>query len=146
MDIMASLMEAAFICLAINIYHEARNQPVIGQIAVSEVVLNRVADDRYPGSICEVVYQAEYPDNDKRELPIRNRCQFSWYCDGKPDQPTDIDAYRWALVLSERILAGEFAPVTNGATHYHSVKVNPKWEINKIIVAKIKDHIFYRWD
>ena len=106
---MASLMEAAFLCLALNIYHEARNQPVIGQIAVSEVVLNRVAD-------------------------------------GKPDQPTDIDAYRWALVLSERILAGEFAPVTNGATHYHSVKVNPKWEINKIIVAKIKDHIFYRWD
>ena len=57
---MASLMEAAFLCLALNIYHEARNQPVIGQIAVSEVVLNRVADDRYPGSICEVVYQAEY--------------------------------------------------------------------------------------
>ena len=114
------MLKTAILCLALNIYHEARNQPVIGQIA-------------------------EYPNNNKNELPIRNKCQFSWYCNRISDQPTDIDAYRWALTLSERILSGEFAPVTNGATHYHSTKVNPKWKINKIIVAKIKDHIFYRW-
>ena len=139
------MLKTAILCLALNIYHEARNQPVIGQIAVSEVVLNRVADNRYPNNVCEVVYQAEYPNNNKNELPIRDKCQFSWYCNRISDQPTDIDAYRWALTLSERILSGEFAPVTNGATHYHSTKVNPKWKINKIIVAKIKDHIFYRW-
>jgi len=105
------MMNVAIICLALNIYHEARNQPVAGQIAVSEVVLNRVADSKYPNTICEVVYQAKYKKGSN--LPIRNQCQFSWYCDGKSDKPTDIDAYRWALTLSGRILNGEFAPVTD---------------------------------
>jgi len=138
------MFDAIMLCLALNIYHEARNQPVIGQIAVSEVVLNRVADDRYPKGVCEVVYQAEYPNNDKRELPIKNRCQFSWYCNRISDQPTDIDAYRWALTLSERILTGEFAPITDGATHYHSDKVNPKWAKTKLKTVTIGNHIFYR--
>jgi len=136
------MISVAIICLALNIYHEARNQPVAGQIAVSEVVLNRVKDTKYPNTICEVVYQAKYEEGSN--LPIRNQCQFSWYCDGKSDKPTDIDAYRWALTLSGRILNGEFAPLTNGAIHYHSTKVDPEWTIRKEKVTQIEDHIFYK--
>jgi spore germination cell wall hydrolase CwlJ-like protein len=136
------MMNVAIICLALNIYFEARNQPVVGQIAVSEVVLNRVADHQYPNNVCDVIYQAEYKDGNN--LPIRNRCQFSWYCDGKSDMPTDIDAYRWALVLSKRILSGEFAPLTNGALNYHSTTVKPEWLRKKRRVTKIGDHIFYK--
>ena len=137
------MIEAAVICLALNIYHEARNQPVAGQIAVSEVVLNRVTDDRYPNTVCKVVRQAEYSRGSRH--PVRWRCQFSWFCDGKSDRPEDVDAYRWALSLSKRILNGEFAPLVEGATHYHTVFVNPEWNIKKEKVAKIGDHIFYRW-
>jgi len=136
------MISVAIICLALNIYHEARNQPVAGQIAVSEVVLNRVKDTKYPNTICEVVYQAKYKKGSN--LPIRNQCQFSWYCDGKSDKPTDVDAYRWALTLSGRILSGEFAPVTDGALNYHSTKVNPKWKTKKKKIALIEDHVFYK--
>ena len=68
------MISVAVICLALNIYHEARNQPVTGQIAVSEVVLNRVLDEEYPDNICDVVYQAKYEEGSN--LPIRIQCQF----------------------------------------------------------------------
>ena len=136
------IVTAAVVCLALNIYHEARNQPIIGQIAVSEVVLNRVMDEEYPDTVCKVIYQAKYKKGDN--LPIRNQCQFSWYCDGKSDKPTDIDAYRWALMLSGRILSGEFAPLTDGSINYHSTKVQPDWKIKKEKVVQIEDHIFYK--
>tara|TARA_X000001036_G_scaffold44834_2_gene35812 strand:+ start:3827 stop:4246 length:420 start_codon:yes stop_codon:yes gene_type:complete len=136
------MVSAAVLCLALNIYHEARNQPVIGQIAVSEVVLNRVLDEAYPNNICDVVHQAKYEEGSN--LPIRNQCQFSWYCDGKSDKPTDIDAYRWAIMLSGRILSGEFAPLTGGSIHYHNTKVAPEWKLRKEKVTQIEDHIFYK--
>ena len=138
------MLQAAVLCLALNIYHEARNQPVVGQIAVSQVVLNRVVSDNFPNDVCGVVYQAEYPDGDRRNLPIRDKCQFSWYCNRASDVPTDVDAYRWALILSNRIMSGEFADVTDGATHYHSTKVLPEWSYRKEKLMRIEDHIFYK--
>ena len=77
-------------CLADNIYFEARNQGLAGQLAVVNVVVNRVADSRYPDTICEVVKQGPTRLSWKGTgelIPIRNRCQFSWYCDGKSDIP-----------------------------------------------------------
>ena len=139
------MLQAAVLCLALNIYHEARNQPVIGQIAVSQVVLNRVVSDNFPNDVCGVVRQAKYPDGDPQRLPIRDKCQFSWYCDGKSDSiEGDVDAYRWALILSNRIMSGEFADVTDGATHYHSTKVLPEWSHRKEKLVQIEDHIFYK--
>jgi N-acetylmuramoyl-L-alanine amidase len=138
------MLQAAVLCLALNIYHEARNQPVVGQIAVSQVVLNRVVSDNFPNDVCGVIYQAEYPDGDRRNLPIRDKCQFSWYCNRASDVPTDVDAYRWALILSNRIMSGEFADVTDGATHYHSTKVLPEWSHRKEKLVQIEDHIFYK--
>ena len=138
------MIEAAIICLALNIYHEARDQPVLGQIAVSQVVLNRVNDPRYPNSVCRVVRQAKY--SKKTRQPIKWECSFSWFCDGMSDKVKDLDAYRWALTLSGRVLQGEFAPLVDGATHYHNIFVNPKWAEKKVRVGKIGDHIFYRWE
>ena len=84
-------MEAIIMCLALNIYFEARNQPIEGQLAVAQVVINRVLDDRYPDHACDVITQGPtYPDSN---LPIRHKCQFSWYCDGRSDRPTDFDAW-----------------------------------------------------
>ena len=85
------LLETAFICLALNTYHEAKNQSLVGQIATAQVVMNRVEDNRFPNTICEVVIfdgsknivlRPSWEDP-KKEYPIRHRCQFSWYCDGK---------------------------------------------------------------
>ena len=80
------LLETAFICLALNTYHEAKNQSLVGQIATAQVVMNRVEDDRFPSTVCEVVKQdptrPSWEDPEK-EYPIKHRCQFSWYCDGK---------------------------------------------------------------
>ena len=73
-------------CLATNIYHEARGESNEGKFAVGNVTMNRVDSNRFPDSICEVVYQAEYRVNWKGDqVPRRHRCQFSWYCDGKSD-------------------------------------------------------------
>ena len=71
-------------CLAKNIYFEAKNQPLMGQLAVAIVVMNRVADHRFPNTVCEVVQQGPtlaWTEN----FPVKNKCQFSWYCDGKKD-------------------------------------------------------------
>ena len=84
------LLETAFICLALNTYHEAKNQSLVGQIATAQVVMNRVEDNRFPNTICEVVKQGPTRpswEDPKKEYPIKHRCQFSWYCDGKDDTP-----------------------------------------------------------
>ena len=77
-------MLEAIMCLALNTYHEAKNQSFVGQVAVAQVVMNRVEDDRYPNNVCDVVKQG-LTYKWKPTLPIKNRCQFSWYCDGKSD-------------------------------------------------------------
>src|SRR6056300_549570 len=73
-------------CMAMNIYHEARSDGKLGQKAVGFVTLNRVQSKHYPSTPCDVVYQAQLNANGK---PKRNKCQFSWYCDGKKDDPND---------------------------------------------------------
>ena len=144
------LLETAFICLALNTYHEAKNQSMIGQIATAQVVMNRVADDRYPNTVCEVVKQGPHRpswENPEKEYPVRHRCQFSWYCDGKSDIPKNEKAWKKAqdyayLVLYNRINLD----VTEGATHYHATYVRPAWAKTKTRTTRIEKHIFYRWE
>ena len=138
------MLEAVITCLALNVYFEARNQPVEGQIAVSEVVMNRVEDSRFPDNVCDVVKQGVHSKVTK--LPLRWKCHFSWYCDGKSDRPKDLDAYRWAGVVAEYVLAGKSGNITEGSTHYHATHVSPDWNIQKKKVSQICDHIFYRWE
>jgi len=138
-------------CLAMNMYHEARGQGTAGMIAVSAVVLNRVNDKRFPNSVCEVVRQGPTRPswkNPTKSYPIRNRCQFSWYCDGKSDEPKDYEAYKKALDLSSLIMHNDikFVDITDGATHYHADYVKPDWAKTKVRTTEIGDHIFYRWE
>ena len=144
------LLETAFICLALNTYHEAKNQSLVGQIATAQVVMNRVEDDRFPNTICEVVKQGPTRpswEDPEKEYPIKHRCQFSWYCDGKDDTPKNEKAWKTAqdvaiLVLYDKIKLD----VTEGATHYHATYVKPSWAKTKKRTTRIEKHIFYRWE
>lgn len=134
-------------CLALNIYHEARNQSHLGQVAVAQVVLNRVDDGRFPNSICNVIHQQRFVD--PPGAPIRlNQCQFSWYCDGKSDAPTDEIAWYTAQEHAAHAyyLYDLRYDVTEGSTHYHSSKVEPNWIPDMIHIVDIDDHKFYRWE
>ena len=140
------ILETAFMCMALNIYHEANNQSMLGQIAVGQVVMNRVADSRFPDNVCDVVTQAvTYKGTDK---PVLHKCQFSWFCDGKKDEPKyDSKEWRYAqeyasIVLSHTIVLD----VTEGATHYHATYVRPAWAKTKTKTTRIDRHIFYRWE
>ena len=131
-------------CLALNIYHEARNQPTVGKLAVAQVTMNRVKDDRFPNSICGVVYQGYYSNN----TPIKNKCQFSWWCDGKSDKPKDLQSWKYSLMLARHMHEGFFdnIDVVKDATHYHAVYVTPYWVNKKRKIRTIADHVFYQWE
>ena len=139
------MIAEALFCLALNVYHEAKNQSLSGQIAVAEVVMNRVDDSRYPNNVCDVVKQGlTYKWNPG--FPIRNKCQFSWYCDGKSDVAKQKDAWEEALSVSKGVYHGYLNAYLEGATHYHAYYVNPSWAETKTYITRIDDHIFYRWD
>ena len=131
-------------CLALNIYYEARGSNLADKAAVSDVVLNRVNDTRYPNTICEVVKQGEKHANGNM---VRNRCQFSWYCDGKSDVPLDKDRWFEAQMIAWGFLEyDKYRGITEGATHYHATYVSPRWAKDLQIVGRIGAHIFYRWE
>ena len=131
-------------CLALNIYYESRGSNYADQVAVADVVINRVEDTRYPDSICEVVKQGNKHPNGQMK---RNQCQFSWYCDGKADVPTNTDAWisaqqtAWFMIWDKK-----YRGITEGATHYHANYVSPKWAKELQLVGRIGTHIFYRWE
>ena len=132
-------------CLALNVYHESKNQSLIGQIAVAQVVMNRVKDKRFPNNVCDVVKQGlTYKWNPS--IPIRNKCQFSWYCDGKSDKPRDEHAWDKAMLVAHGVYYGNLDDFVEGATHYHAHYVLPSWASSKTYITRIDDHIFYRWD
>ena len=143
------LLETAFICLALNTYHEAKNQSLVGQIATAQVVMNRVEDNRFPNTICEVVKQGPTRpswEDPEKEYPIKHRCQFSWYCDGKSDTPKEKDAWDNAISVANSVYYGNLDDFVEGATHYHAYYVTPEWASTKTYITRIEDHIFYRWD
>ena len=135
-------------CLAQNIYYESRIDNLAGQAAVADVVLNRVYDTRYPNTICEVVKQGPiskwWKEEKGKEVPIRNRCQFSWYCDGKPDDNPQGDKWRQAQELAYKMYHQDYLRgISEGSTHYHATYVNPKWNRNMHLIGRIGLHIFY---
>ena len=131
-------------CLALNLYWEARDQPVIGQIAVGLSTMNRVSDKRYPDNVCDVVKQAKYNAWDM-DNPIRHRCQYSWFCDGMSDLPSDGKAMLEATILAQNIYYGRVTDISDGATHYHATWIEtPYWAYEMTTLFTIDDHIFYR--
>ena len=140
-------------CLAQNIYFEARDQSTKGQIAVALVTINRVNSKRFPDTICRVIRQASRYKNGK---PKKNKCQFSWYCDGISDKPKERLAWKISLLISRAMLKkpgvqikhyGEkwsIEDFLNGAKHYHRIDVNPYWNRKMLKVVTIGDHIFWK--
>jgi len=128
----------ATMCLALTIYYEARNEPINGQIAVAQVVINRIHDPRYPSTVCDVVQQGPVT----WKGPVIGECQFDWWCDGKSDIPKDRRSMRRAKVIAEMVLAGKLKDRVNGATHFHSTKVSPEWKLK--FIARIGNHVLYK--
>ena len=122
-------------CLAEALYFEARGEPIKGQLAVGEVILNRVEDARYPSSICKVVNQG---------TGRRYACQFTYTCDGKLETVHERKPYEMALKIAKILMTTHDRKLTKGSTHYHSNYVDPKWSKKFERVAKFGRHIFYR--
>jgi len=146
-------------CLAQNIFHEAGTESYMGKVAVALVTLNRVRDSRYPNSVCNVVKQGptreswktkKTPDpSDAEFYPVRNKCQFSWYCDGKDDKIPRNARIGWKQaqeVAMYTLVLHQFKGLVEGATHYHADYVAPNWRHHLTLIGKIDRHIFYRWD
>lgn len=135
-------------CLATNMYFEARGESYEGKKAVAFVTLNRVESDKFPNNICDVVYQAQYSSwwktNKDRLVPIRNKCQFSWYCDGKSDRIRNTSEYDSLYRLASEIIVGKHTDNTNGAEYYHASYVRPVWRLAFNKTADIGEHTFYK--
>jgi len=115
-------------CMTLNIYHEARGEPIQGQLAVGNVVINRVDDSNYPNTICGVVY---------------DRKQFSWYWDGKSDKINNRMDFLVAAELSLMLLAGYIGDNTNGAIYYYNPSiVQPRWANVYDYQIRYANHIF----
>ena len=127
-------------CLALNIYHEARSEPLEGQRAVAAVTLNRVQHSRFPNTVCEVVKQARY----KNGRLVKHQCQFSWWCDGKSDKPKEKETFYRIWRLAEQMYE-TYRDNTGGALFYHADYVNPWWAQHKSKTTKIGRHVFYRY-
>jgi len=130
------MLSAAVMCLAMNMYHEARSEGIQGMMAVAEVTMNRVESDKFPDNVCEVVEQGYHKG--------KHRCQFSWYCDGKSDKMRDE---RWRLTAEELAidyLTGFDSNFTQGATFYHASYVKPYWAKHFEKTTQIGTHIFYK--
>ena len=137
------------ICLAQNIYHEARGEIVEGQIAVSNVVINRVKSKQFPNDICSVVYQRnqiEIIDRILKIFRIPRLCQFSWVCDLRPNSIDDSASWKNIQTLAQKIVQGEHYDLTNGATHFYNPKKvpTPQWANVLTKTTVIGNHHFYK--
>ncbi len=136
-------------CMAKNIFFEAAIESTAGKLAVAQVTLNRVNSKYYPNTVCGVVYEGpHYTASNGLQLPIRDRCQFSWYCDGKGDEPR-VESRLWTDTqeLAKYVLLrqDELPDITDGALNYHADYITaPRWAGRKHKTAKIDTHIFYR--
>tara|TARA_R110000803_G_scaffold100565_1_gene168655 strand:+ start:171 stop:644 length:474 start_codon:yes stop_codon:yes gene_type:complete len=126
-------------CLALAIYHEAKNQTISGQVAVAMVIMNRKRNNRFPKTVCGVVKQSHFPGK-------KYKCQFTFFCDGKSDRPVNKTAWLKAKVIANFVYSNydRLSDPTQGSLWYHADYVTPKWSSKLIRVAQIDDHIFYR--
>ena len=137
-------------CMSMNIYFEAATESTAGKLAVAQVTINRVKSRHYPNTICGVVYEGlHYTAANGKEFPVRDRCQFSWYCDGKVDKisPTASGSKMWKQSenIAKYILKNiDLLDITDGATHYQADYIeNPRWAIARHRTTQIDTHIFY---
>lgn len=125
------------LCLALNVYHEARGEPLLGQYAVAEVTMNRVASATYPDTVCEVVYQKRWDRLRRRYVGA-----FSWTeFDSTP--PVRSAAWLQAWEVAQAVYYEREAPRLKGALHYHARHIRPSWARERQPIASIGKHVFY---
>lgn len=122
-------------CIAQAVYFEGRSEPLVGQVAIAEVILNRIVDARYPDTACDVVFQNQH---------LKNKCQFSFACDGQSDRPKNATAWEKSLKVVALVMKGERSGVAKRATHYHASYVSPRWSAHLSKLGQVGTHIFYR--
>ena len=138
-------------CLAKNIYFEAGVESTAGKLAVANVTINRAIHVNYPNTICGVVREGihYYNANKDEYFPVRDRCQFSWYCDGRLDDPREGRTWESAQELAKKVLVNyhdkALIDITDGAMYYHAnwMETYPSWSKKKKIMTSIDRHIFY---
>ena len=130
-------------CMSKNIYFEAAMESTAGKLAVAQVTMNRVRSTHYPNTVCKVITQGRHYKNG---FPVKDRCQFSWYCDGKLDVPqTTSSMWRASQEIAEYVLSTpDLKDITDGATHYHADYISsPRWASPRRRTVEIDTHIFY---
>ncbi|HSA80911.1 MAG TPA: cell wall hydrolase [Geminicoccaceae bacterium] len=121
-------------CLALALYWEAKSEGPAGMLAVAAVVLNRVAHPQFPDTVCAVVTEGG-------ETPP---CQFSWWCDGKSDRPTEQHAWTLAQRLARSVVAAPPHDPTRGALFFHNTSISTPWVRRRERTVQIGRHMFYR--
>lgn len=124
-------------CLALNVYYEARGEPLAGKYAVAEVTMNRVASRRYPETVCEVVYEQRWD-----RLRHRYVGAFSWTEFDIVPHP-EGEQWQRAREVAETVYFGRQSPQLHGALHYHANYIKPSWARNRQPIAHIGRHVFY---
>jgi len=130
-----------FNCLVEALYHEARSESLLGMLSVANVILTRKESSNFPNTICKVVHQGKYWKGN----PIKDKCHFSYWCDGRPERFTDIAGLIKSINVAEMSLKGIQVRQTVGSTHYHASYVTPRWASNPHFksLGQLGNHIFY---
>jgi spore germination cell wall hydrolase CwlJ-like protein len=126
-------------CMADAMYFEARGEGREGMVAVGYVIMNRMSDSRFPSTVCGVTKQGKYVNG----KPVRNRCQFSWFCDGISDIVKDIKAYILATDLATSVLTGRMLNPIGNSLYYHEISVRPRWSRVFLKTRRLGRHVFY---
>ncbi len=129
-------LEDALTCLARTVYWEAKGEDLAAMEAVAKVVMNRLASDAFPETVCGVVTQG------RDEGP----CQFSWWCDGNPLDAEELDRYEITMDVARRALNQELTDRTDGALYFHGQGVSPDWAAAFVETVTVGGHVFYRPD
>ena len=129
--------------MALKLYPAASNDSTMGPREGGQVVMSRVYDYRVTDYVCDGIHQGKHYNG----YPVRNRCQFSWYCDGKSDKPREAYAWAYAQMVAADTLIGQGIDVTDmtqGATHYHANYVRPYWADKLEYTVTYGSHLFYK--
>ena len=131
------ILESALLCLALNVYHEARGEPLPGQYGVANVTMNRA---KTPDNVCRVV-------TEKRQFSWTNRLvrrQGERVVLKPAGYPKDAHAWQIAWQVAQYVISNPRYDFTQGATHYHAAYVSPQWRHSAIRIKQMGAHIFYR--
>jgi spore germination cell wall hydrolase CwlJ-like protein len=127
-------LDDAITCLARSIYWEANRKDNDEMEAIANVVMNRLGHKGFPNTICGVVKQGHE----------QGACQFSWWCDGRPDDAKEDEPYANAKEIARKALNRQLKDPTDGALYFHNRKVTPNWSSEYIKTAEVGEHLFYK--